>query len=184
VIGPLFLLLTVIPFLEFYLLYRVGNWTGFANTVALIIFSGILGAYFLKRQGHQILKEAQGQISLGKAPTKIILKGILTFIGGLLMLTPGFLTDTLGLSFVFPVTQLLWIQLLRHGFRKGIESGNVNVIFQGGHQDDHQGRAGHPAGGFESDSHSRDSARSKRFEADVIDINVKQRTSVEKNDKK
>lgn len=130
--GILFILLTIVPFVELTLLFKVGRWLGTANTLGLIVLSGALGAYFLKQQGRQIFHQAQSQISAGKEPTALLLKGLLTFVGGVLMLTPGFLTDALGLSFVFPLTQMIWLTFVKRVVKKGMAAGHIHVVGSGG----------------------------------------------------
>ena len=164
-LGPLFLILTVVPFLELYILFKVGNIFGFGNTLLLIIVSGFLGAYFLKKQGGQILREAQTQVSSGQAPTKVLIKGLLTFIGGVLMLTPGFITDGLGLSFVFPLTQLIWVQVFSRWVKKGIQSGSIHV-FSGS-----MGTSRGPQG-----PQPRPQSKSVPGNSEVIDIKVNKRS--------
>ncbi len=126
--GILVLLFTALPALEFYLLFKIGGNIGALNTLGLIILTGIVGAYLAKREGLEILYRAQDQLQKGVLPGKEISHGFLVFGGGLLLLTPGFITDILGLSMVIPGTRHLIVILFQKWLSKAIEKGNVQVF--------------------------------------------------------
>ena len=122
------LLFTVIPTLEIYLLFRIGGQIGAFNTVLIVLITGVLGASLARRQGVEILARLQNQMHQGQLPAKEIQQAFLVFAGGLLLLTPGFLTDILGLSFIFPVTRTFWRLLLGFLFQKAVGSGSLRVV--------------------------------------------------------
>jgi UPF0716 protein FxsA len=121
----LLFLLTIVPFVELYFLIRLSGAIGFSNTLLLVIVTGVVGAWLLKKQGHSILMEIQQQTRQNKLPSDAIAKGFMTFVGGLLLLTPGVLTDVIGLSLIFPVTQLFWKSYFKKQWKRGIDSGSV-----------------------------------------------------------
>jgi len=123
----LILLMTVVPFVEIYLLLNIGKQIGAMNTFAIIIFTGFLGAWFLKRQGTAVMEEVQGQMAQNKMPADALIKGVFTLLGGVLLLTPGFVTDALGFSLVLPPTQALWRAFFGSRIKSGIASGNLHV---------------------------------------------------------
>ncbi len=123
----LFFILTLIPFIEIYLLLKIKDEIGFSNTLLLIFVTGFLGAYLLRQQGRSILLEIQKSQTSGQPPDDLMIKGLLTFIGGVLLITPGVLTDALGLSFIFYPTQMLWKHFLKKSFIAGIARGNIHV---------------------------------------------------------
>jgi UPF0716 protein FxsA len=125
--GRLLLLLTVIPFVELYFLIQLSDSFGFGNTVLLILVTGVLGAWMLRQQGHSVLLELRQQGTQGQLPTDAIAKGMFTFVGGVLLLTPGVLTDALGLSLIFPLTQILWKRFFLRAWQRGVQSGQVHV---------------------------------------------------------
>jgi UPF0716 protein FxsA len=129
--GILVLMFTLIPALEIYLLFKLGSFFGFFNTILIIITTGIVGAALAKSQGLAILNKIQTDLSTNKIPTNEIISGFLVFGGGLLLLTPGFLTDILGFSMIFPVTRLLYIEIAKKMFAKGIASGNIKFYSAG-----------------------------------------------------
>jgi UPF0716 protein FxsA len=94
--GILILLFTLVPALEFYLLFSIGSEIGAANTFGIIILTGVVGAALAKMQGLAILGKLQSELNQGKMPAAEIAHGFIVFGGGLLLLTPGFMTDVLG----------------------------------------------------------------------------------------
>ena len=123
----LFLLLTLVPFLEIYLLIKLGQGLGWGNTFLLVIFTGVLGAWLLGRQGRSVLEELRQQTAQNQLPSEALATGFFTFVGGLLLLTPGVLTDLLGLSLVFPPTQKLWKWYFMGVWQKFVERGQVHI---------------------------------------------------------
>jgi len=100
--GILLILFTVVPALEFYLLFKLGSHIGAIPTFLIIITTGIAGAFLSKTQGLAIISKIQTELNNNQIPAKEILHGFLIFGGGLLLLTPGFLTDLLGFLMVIP----------------------------------------------------------------------------------
>lgn len=129
--GRLLLLLTVVPFLEFYFLIRLSDNIGFGNTVLVVLITGFLGAFLLRKQGLSIMMELQQQGAQGQLPSDAIAKGFFTFIGGVLLLTPGILTDALGLSLIFPLTQLMWKKFFMGSWERAVKNGNVQFYSAG-----------------------------------------------------
>lgn len=109
----LILLFTVIPAVELMVLIKVGTYIGAINTVALIIFTGVVGAFLARMQGLATLYRIQSNLDRGVMPTSEMFDGVLILIGGVLLLTPGFITDTIGFLFLVPLTRALlkaWLQ--------------------------------------------------------------------------
>jgi len=123
--GILLLLFTVVPALEFYLLFNIGSQIGAFYTFSIIILTGIAGAGLAKTQGLIILSKVQSEISGGKLPGDQILHGFLVFGGGLLLLTPGFLTDITGFCMVIPGSRHIILVFIKKMFKNGIQSGNI-----------------------------------------------------------
>lgn len=113
----LFLLFSVVPVIELYLLIRVGKLIGALPTVVLVLLLSLAGAWLVRHQGFAILRRIQSELSLGRLPAGDLLDGALVFVGGVLLMTPGFFTDFIGLFFLFPLTRTiikrfaaLWLQ--------------------------------------------------------------------------
>lgn len=86
-----------LPLAELYVLIQVGSALGAILTVALVVFSAVLGSLLVRHQGLQTLREARRSMDRGEAPAIPMLEGGLLVIGGILLLIPGFITDTIGL---------------------------------------------------------------------------------------
>ena len=103
----LLLLLIFVPAVEIGVFIWVGSYIGPLWVVGLIVCTGILGITLAKQQGMQTLRRAQWLMSQGKAPGKEIVNGICILVGGIFLLAPGFVSDTIGLFLVLPFTRSL-----------------------------------------------------------------------------
>ncbi|MGZ8215536.1 MAG: FxsA family protein, partial [Methylosarcina sp.] len=98
----LFLLVLIIPFLEIYLLIEVGGIIGAAPTIFLVVFTAALGAWLLRQQGFATFQRFQASLAQGVMPAYEMIEGPIILLGGALLLTPGFITDLLGLACLMP----------------------------------------------------------------------------------
>ncbi|WP_339173006.1 FxsA family protein [Anoxybacillus sp. FSL W8-1294] len=97
-----FLLFIVIPALEIVVLVLSGQAIGVWPTFALIVATGIIGAFLAKRQGLYTLERAKHELMNGRIPSDALLDGVCILVGGTLLLTPGFITDTVGFILLLP----------------------------------------------------------------------------------
>lgn len=105
--GKLFILFAVLPIIEIALLVNVGEQIGGWNTVAIVIFTAFVGAYMVRREGISTLMQAQQKMQAGAMPGQEMAEGLLLVIAGVLLVTPGFITDGLGFLLSFPLTRPL-----------------------------------------------------------------------------
>lgn len=122
---PLLFCFTLLPALELYLLFKVGAQFGALNTILIIIGTGILGASLAKSQGTQLLIKVQTEINQGKLPASEMIQGFCVFGGGLLLLTPGFVTDILGFCMILPGPRSLMAFFVQKLLKKAVQNGNV-----------------------------------------------------------
>ena len=101
----LFLAFTIIPIIEIYLLIEIGSMFGALTAVALVILTGFLGAFLARMQGLQTLYRIQESLREGRMPSGELLDALLIGIAGLVLLTPGFLTDSAGFLLLIPTTR-------------------------------------------------------------------------------
>lgn len=106
-LGWLLLLFTVVPALEIALFLRVGGVLGVPGSVGLVLLTGIVGASLARAQGLAVLLRVQQTLGRGELPSRDLLDGALVLVGGVLLLTPGFLTDCVGLSLLLPPSRAL-----------------------------------------------------------------------------
>ncbi|TVP83577.1 MAG: membrane protein FxsA [Alkalicoccus sp.] len=124
----LILLLIVVPALEIAVILLSWNTIGLALTVLLIILTGLLGAWLARREGLQAIRRAQLKTSQGQVPGEEILDGVCILIGGVVLLTPGFITDALGFLLLIPGTRQMFKKLLQRAYEKMVYSGNVYIV--------------------------------------------------------
>lgn len=121
----LLFLFVIVPILELYILIEAGQIIGIPATLLLIIMTGIAGAWLARSQGLEILQKMQRETAQGQMPAENLIHGVLIFVGGLLLLTPGFFTDALGFSFLIPLTREYWRKGLSRWLEKQIRQGHV-----------------------------------------------------------
>jgi len=98
----LFLLFIVVPIIEIMVLMNVGEWLGAWPTIAIVIITAWLGAKNVKQQGIATLNSVQTKMAQGEMPSDEIVAGVLLLVAGVLLVTPGFVTDFFGLSLLVP----------------------------------------------------------------------------------
>lgn len=101
----LFVALVVVPLAELWLILEVGQRIGVAPTLALLIAVSLAGAWLLKQQGVATWKRMTSTLRSGRVPADEVVDGALILAGGALLLTPGFLTDAVGLLLLVPATR-------------------------------------------------------------------------------
>ena len=101
----LLLLFLAVPLAEILVIVEVAQRTGIIETIALLLIVSILGAWVVKSEGMGVIRKIQFQLIQGQIPNKELLDGGLILIAGVLMLTPGFITDVFGLLLLFPLTR-------------------------------------------------------------------------------
>jgi len=99
------LLFIVIPLCEIFLFVEIGSRIGAFNTVLIVLLTAFLGVNLLRYQGFSTLRRAQQQMAQGQMPAQEMLEGLVLAVGGALLITPGFLTDSLGLLCLLPPTR-------------------------------------------------------------------------------
>jgi UPF0716 protein FxsA len=98
----LVVLFLVVPILELYVIVQVAGGIGVVNTIGLLILVSAIGAWLVKREGLGVLRRVQDQIDRGGLPHKEVLDGFLILGAGALLLTPGFLSDVVGILLLLP----------------------------------------------------------------------------------
>ena len=132
----LFLFFIAVPLVEMLLLFEVSDQIGGLSTLGLVVATAVIGVQVLKQQGIATLTRANARLSSGELPAQEIIEGMLLAAAGALLLTPGFITDTLGFVFLAgPLRRLIAARLLRSGLVRA--GGGLGAGFSGG-----------PVGGF------------------------------------
>jgi UPF0716 protein FxsA len=100
--AVLFLLLLLVPLVEIYFLIQVGSVIGAIPTIALVVFTALLGAMLLRVQGWTTLQRTRLAMAQGQVPALEMMEGVLLVLAGILLLTPGFFTDGMGFLLLVP----------------------------------------------------------------------------------
>lgn len=117
----LFLIFLVVPIVEMLLLFEVADHIGGLYTVGLVVLTAAIGIQVLKQQGLSTITRARRRLDQGEVPGQEILEGLFLAVGGAFLLTPGFITDTLGFVFLIGPTRRMLVRAL-------IRSGKITVF--------------------------------------------------------
>jgi UPF0716 protein FxsA len=116
----LILLFIVVPIAELYVIIQVGQAIGVLPTLALLIADSVLGSMLLKSQGRAVWRRFNEALAAGRPPAREVLDGVLVIFGGAFLLTPGFITDVLGVVLLLPPTRAVFRRLLVRGLTRGV----------------------------------------------------------------
>ncbi|GCD89023.1 FxsA family protein [Nocardioides sp. LS1] len=108
----LFIVFVVVPLVEIYVLIQVGQVIGAWWTVVLLVLDSLLGSWLIKREGGRAWQALRSALQTGRMPAAELADGALILIGGTLMLSPGFVTDALGIVLILPFTRPVARRLL------------------------------------------------------------------------
>ncbi|WP_068619912.1 FxsA family protein [Paenibacillus tuaregi] len=122
-------LLVMVVFIIEYVVYAwVGQRIGVGKTIFLTLATSILGGLMVQFEGRKVLESARGQMSNGQLPGRTVVDGLCILIGGLLLLIPGFVTDTIGFTMVFPLTRPLYKLWLVKWVAKKMKDGSITFF--------------------------------------------------------
>ena len=116
-----------IPIIEVILFITIGKYIGLWNTILIIIITGIIGAILVKRQGISTLKKGLEEIKSNKIPMLPMIEGIAIVIAGAFLLTPGFLTDTLGAILLIPPLRLKIVEFVIEYLKKVLHLNQISL---------------------------------------------------------
>ncbi|RCW66316.1 FxsA family protein [Saliterribacillus persicus] len=122
------LFVLIVPALEIGLLVWAGGQIGPWWVVILIISTGVLGAWLAKQQGLETLAKARSSMDQGQLPQEQIFDGICILIGGVVLLTPGFITDLIGFILLIPTTRVPIKNALKKLAQRWMNQGRVRIF--------------------------------------------------------
>ncbi|MGP4075723.1 FxsA family protein [Halobacillus sp. K22] len=123
----LLLFILIVPALEIGLLIWAGNWIGPWWVILLIILTGVIGAWLAKQQGLETIRNFQDSMSSGRMPQDTLLDGACILVGGAVLLTPGFITDTIGFLLLIPPTRAPIKRFIKKIITKMMDKGTVTI---------------------------------------------------------
>ena len=128
VLGRLALIFVIVPIIELWLLFQLGDVVGLWPTLALVVFTGVAGARMARLEGLRVFFQFQKELASGRLPGQAMLDGISVLIGGAFLLTPGILTDVVGFALLFPLSRR-WIQRrVRKRMEESLRDGTIRVV--------------------------------------------------------
>jgi len=127
-------LLIVLPIAEITLLIGIGRYAGWPATGAILLATGLLGAFLARHQGLGVLRKVQSEMAAGRVPAGQLVDGVIILLAGVLLIIPGVLTDALAFFCLLPAGRRILKAWLRRRFEAGLRSGSVSVSlgFRGG----------------------------------------------------
>ena len=116
--NSILLIIILVPIIEIYLLIKIGSQIGAITTILLIFATAIIGIYYAKYEGLNTLKSGFYLLSKNESPTYEVISGAAIAFAALLLIIPGFVTDTIGFLLIFPLSRKYIFQLLSKKFKK------------------------------------------------------------------
>ncbi|MDE1340520.1 FxsA family protein [Vibrio aestuarianus] len=160
---PILLLLFIfVPIIEIGLFIQVGGILGLWPTITLVLLTAFVGASLVRSQGLQTLLSVQNRLQQGELPAQQIFEGVMLAVAGVLLLTPGFMTDTLGMLVLLPAPRAVIAKyLMSKMVVKGMASGFHSSPYEHDpfHHDSH--RSSEQGDTFEGEFERKDNDRNK-----------------------
>ena len=128
----LLILFIAVPLIELAVLVKLGEVWGFMPTIMLVLLTGISGAYLTRREGLSVWLRIQNDMAEGRMPADKLLDGLLILIGGVLLLTPGLLTDITGFCLVLPPTRRIAKTWISKKFQSKLRNGSSQFYYHDG----------------------------------------------------
>jgi UPF0716 protein FxsA len=131
-LARLTLLFIAVPIAELALLIWLGGLIGFWPTLGLVVVTGAAGAALARASGVKVLLQIRAEVAAGRMPVGHMLDGALVLVGGLLLLTPGLLSDLAGLALLVPASRALIGRFARRKLQQLVETQRVRIVRTGG----------------------------------------------------
>lgn len=124
----LFLVFAVVPLLELYLLIKIGHFLGAFHTILIVVLTGLVGASLARIQGIRTMIRVRDSLNRGEIPAEALLDALLIFAAGIVLLTPGFITDLAGVCMLVPATRSWFKRWLGIRFREWVEKNRGDIV--------------------------------------------------------
>ncbi len=124
----LLVLFTLVPLVEIALLVEVGRRLGTLPTLGLVVLTGLVGAWLARREGFGVLRAMREELARGELPATGLIDAVLVLVGGMLLITPGFLTDLVGFALLLAPVRVLVRRCLRRALERALSRGSVVIV--------------------------------------------------------
>ena len=122
-LWALALLFLIVPLAELYVILKVGDTIGIGWTVLLLVADSLLGSFLLRSQGRAVWRRFNEILAQGRVPHREVIDGVLVIFGGAFLITPGFLTDIVGIVLLLPPTRAIVRRMLARRMGRGVVAG-------------------------------------------------------------
>ncbi len=126
----LVILFTIVPLIELSLLIELGQRFGLLATITVVISTGLLGAALARKEGFGVITRIQTELSSGQIPADSLSDAALVLAGALLLLTPGLITDAIGLALLVPLSRAFCKAYLKRYLRTKIDTGEIQANYR------------------------------------------------------
>ena len=123
----LFLAFSLIPVIELYLIIKIGTAIGALNTIAVVIITAIAGAHLARMQGMQTMMRVRHRLNAGEMPADEMVDAMIIFMAGVVLLTPGFVTDLFGLLLLFPPSRKIFKDWITAKFKEWSANTEIEI---------------------------------------------------------
>ena len=130
VFSTLLALFIFMPILEIMVLFRIHDHVGSIYTVALVVVTGFVGAALARQQGFMILRDIQRDLAEGRMPAPRMIDGVMIIVAGVLLITPGLITDTVGFLLLIPPVRHEIRTWIRRRIEHKIRDGNGTTVWR------------------------------------------------------
>ena len=118
------------PLLELAVLFKVHGFYGTQATLAIVILTGFIGAFLARMEGLRVVRDIQRDMAEGRMPTPRMIDGVMILVAGVLLITPGLITDTIGFLLLIPTVRKVIRGYLRRKIEQKITQGNVTMTWK------------------------------------------------------
>jgi UPF0716 protein FxsA len=121
----------VVPLLELALLFQIKDVIGWMETIAVVVVTGVIGAFLAKQEGLLVLSQIRLELAQGRVPAARLIDGVMILVAGALLITPGLITDAAGFALLIPAARNALRVWLRHRLEQKLADGSLHITFRG-----------------------------------------------------
>ena len=129
ILSYLMLIFVCLPIAELAVLIRVHDHFGWANTIGLVFLTGVAGAFLARAQGLMVVMQIRRDLAEGRMPAPRMIDGVMILIAGVMLITPGLITDTAGFLLLCPPVRAFLRVWMRRKFEESIRRGQTTVVW-------------------------------------------------------
>ena len=129
ILSSLLAAFIITPIIELAVLLKLNEYAGLVNTIAIVIITGFVGAFLARAQGIMVLAQIRRDLAEGRMPAPRLMDGVMILIAGVLLITPGLITDTAGFILLIPAVRATVRAWLGRKLEEKLKGGTANITF-------------------------------------------------------